>query len=623
MPTIDLTTARQQGNEVALDFLSSVSSTGETYVFPDSYYGDSLKIENMSSADIYVSVGSVSNQLVRAFEKYNFGNEKFNQFFVKAASGMGSFRVRLSHFEYDEPDEKGLDTKIEKAKKVGSDASFFWLPPTQPGTNWGENGVPTSKDPEGVINALYEPLRAYDPTYIKRYLAGTSTVNNSSPTDTGVYNIYRYEFTPENYTKTIILSSGTHGNEYTAFFTLWRFLNHLVRDWEIYPQLKYARQNVRFIIMPINNPWGFKNVKRQNANLVDLNRNTDYLWNYITSSKFQPGGANYKGPSPFSEKESQIYRDTLNMFPDALAAIDFHTIITVAAEHIVYTPRYITQNRRIFNDVIDWLYKQGNRIVNGTSAVPTLSCWAASTHGMTVANPEWFNGLYGANRNSTEMTECLKFFGNVALQACTLTHKAKDNTNRERKSAWLMYDKKTSPTPLVLTSTIFSNFKLVYQWEDIKRHGVLRAEGRVTFTISAPCTVSFNPTVYQSYHPEMSWTNTKDADTFTVSETYAAAGTYSLPLKAFMNVFPTNYNETGAGETQRTAEAKFRLRGKSTAGSITIERARIELSYEQTDQGIPVKYVNYTGLEASPEGSDFNVDYPDPAKFVDDMADDD
>ncbi|AIW03483.1 zinc carboxypeptidase [Bacillus phage Moonbeam] len=517
-------------------------------------------------------------------------------------------------------DRPNLFMTGQDVKGAVADNLSYWLPPTQPSTAFGSNGIPTSKDPEGMLNATYETLRNAHPEYISRINMGKST-QKSDGTAT-LYNVYRYELTPKNYTKTIILSSGTHGNEYTAFFTLWRFMYHLVNDWESHPTLMYIRHNVRLIVTPIINPWGFANNKRQNANLVDLNRNTDYLWQYITSSRYQPGGTNYKGPNPFSENESQYYKQTVDTYSNAIAAIDFHTIITVGAEHIVYTPKYMSQSREIFEEVIDWLYKPGNRIVDGSAAVPTLYCYAANAHGMTAANPEWFNGLYGGDRSSVEMTECLKYFGNIIIRACRLQQKATYLNQTEPQTTWMMYDRGVTTMPIQLSSSSsLANFEhMVYQFPNIRRYGVIKAAGDIKITVSAPCTVTINPVLYQSYHPDLSWTNTKDADTFAVTRTFSAAGTYDIPIKSFLNAFPTNFNETGAGATQRTAEAKFRLRGKTTAGTLAIERVRVELTQKSTNVAIPVKYVNYTGLEANPEGTDFKIDYPDPVKYIDDSS---
>ncbi len=172
---------------------------------------------------------------------------------------------------------------LEKVAEQSIDVHSFWVPPTQPGTNWGTNGIPSVRDPETVINALYEPFRQKYPDYVTRTTLGQTTIKQGG--DGQVYNVYKYEFTPKHYSNTIILSAGTHGNEYSAFFALWRFLYHLVNDYELYPQLNNIRKNVRVIVMPMINPWSFKNNKRQNANGVDLNRNTNYLWDYITSSR--------------------------------------------------------------------------------------------------------------------------------------------------------------------------------------------------------------------------------------------------------------------------------------------------------------------------------------------------
>lgn len=496
-----------------------------------------------------------------------------------------------------------VNTASSDANNVGEDSGMFWIPPTQPSMNWGSNGVPATRDPELFLNSLYEPLRIAEPSYISRTLVGKDQSNT--------YNVYRYEFTPRNYSKTIILSAGTHGNEYTASFALARFIIHLVNDWKNYPQLAYIRKNVRLIVCPIINPWSFANNKRQNSNGVDLNRNTDYLWDKITSSRFQVGGTNYKGTAPFSEIETRYYKQMIEAYPEALAAIDFHTIITVAAEHIVYTPRYISQHRFVFNDVIDWLYKQGNRIVNGTSAVPTLSCWTAFNQGMTVANPEWYNGLYASEtRGSVEMTEVLKYFGSIIVKACSLQTKAKILDTSSPFTKLLMYDKTASTTtPITLTSNIYSNFNHTTIDMRLRRHGIMRASGYAKFTLSAPATVAINPVLYQNYHPEMNWTNTKDATYNEVVQTLPA-GTYVFPIQARFNVFPTNYNETGAGETQRTELMKFRLRGKSSAGTITLESFRVYLDYQPTDMGTPYEILDFTGQEANAEGSDFVKTYP-------------
>ena len=47
----------------------------------------------------------------------------------------------------------------------------------------------------------------------------------------------------------------------------------VVNEWNKYSQLAYIRKNVRIVMVPIVNPWGFANQERENVNNVDLNRN--------------------------------------------------------------------------------------------------------------------------------------------------------------------------------------------------------------------------------------------------------------------------------------------------------------------------------------------------------------
>lgn len=499
-----------------------------------------------------------------------------------------------------------IGTVSSDSDNVGEDNGMFWIPPVQPAMPWGSNGVPATKDPEGFINGLYEPLRIANPSYISRTTLGLD--------QSGTYNVYRYELTPQNYTKTIIVSAGTHGNEYTASFALARFIYHLVNDWKKYPQLTYIRKNVRLIVHPINNPHSFANNKRQNANGVDLNRNMAYLWDYITGASFQVGGTYYKGTAPFSEKESQYLRDSFVLYSDALSYVDFHTINTIQAEHIVFTPRYRPQFREIFNDNISRLFKTGNRIVNGTTAMPTIACHAAVTHDMTTANPEWYNGIYGGNRDSVEMTEAVKWFGNVVIKACSLKHKTTQIEESHPFTKLLMYDK--GATPSTITSTVYNNVTHATYDMIIKRHGIMRLNGYVKFTLSTPATVGVNPIIYQVNHPEQGYTETKDQVYNEVLQTLAA-GTYVVPLNARFHVFPHNYNEAG---TSRPEQTKFRLRMKTSAGTVTIESWRVYLDYLPSERGIAYEIVDFTGKEALAEGSDYSIVFPDPTKFVIDGA---
>ena len=179
----------------------------------------------------------------------------------------------------------------------------------------------------------------------------------------------------------------------------------------------------------------------------------------------------------------------------------------------------------------------------------------------------------------------------------------------------MTYDKTAGTvTPITLTSNIYNNIDHTLYGMYFRRHGILKASGYVKFTITETATVTINPFIYQANHPELGFSGSKDAGYNEVSQRLTA-GTYVFPLEARLHVFPSNHNEQGAGETQRTAEAKFRLRGKLSKGTMTIESYRTYLDYTPTDKGIAYEILDFTGKEELAEGSDFSIIYPDPVKY--------
>lgn len=121
-----------------------------------------------------------------------------------------------------------------------------------------------------------------------------------------------YSFTPPNNRKTFVLSSGVHGAEATsvaATILLMQLLSGAIEDANTSnPLIIHLRHSVRFIFVPIYNPYGYDiwskaNVEgyysaaRKNARDVDLNRNGDYNWN---DRRWRPD----HGSAPGSEAEN-------------------------------------------------------------------------------------------------------------------------------------------------------------------------------------------------------------------------------------------------------------------------------------------------------------------------------
>ena len=58
------------------------------------------------------------------------------------------------------------------------------------------------------------------------------------------YNVYAYDFKPQNYTKTLLITSCIHGNEYSAFYAL----SLVVNEWNKYSQLAYIRKTLEWLL---------------------------------------------------------------------------------------------------------------------------------------------------------------------------------------------------------------------------------------------------------------------------------------------------------------------------------------------------------------------------------------
>ena len=101
-------------------------------------------------------------------------------------------------------------------------------------TNFGDYDIPLNKDYEKSLDAILNKL--VDNKYVNKRILSKDSSDR--------YNIYSYDFKPTNYEKTIILISGIHGNEYTPFFGVARFLELLCQKELNHIDLKYTQKDL-------------------------------------------------------------------------------------------------------------------------------------------------------------------------------------------------------------------------------------------------------------------------------------------------------------------------------------------------------------------------------------------
>ena len=155
---------------------------------------------------------------------------------------------------------------------------------------------------------------------------------SSTPYSTNVdtYTIYRYIFTPQNgYEKTVLLTSGCHGNEAEGYWGLFRLIKMIFFEGYKYPTLRNLR-NVRYIIVPSWNPWGMQHYRRYNA-FSALNTSTydggktHQAWNWLFNENHSLVVNNVTYDIE-DVGEANVIWETLQEYNNALSLwIDFHT----------------------------------------------------------------------------------------------------------------------------------------------------------------------------------------------------------------------------------------------------------------------------------------------------------
>ena len=180
------------------------------------------------------------------------------------------------------------------------DERNYYIPELQPDILGGENSFADSNyTSDDVIEKLYEPLRAEFPDYIRR--------ENIGKDESGKYDMWCYVFEPKNYEKTIYLSAGVHGrNEIQSYMGLARIMYLICKENDTSEHLKFLRNKVKFITVPIVNVWdvttranGEEGFSPYNSNNVNLNRNWKGDQNEQEVKNVKALIAKYKGEIDF------------------------------------------------------------------------------------------------------------------------------------------------------------------------------------------------------------------------------------------------------------------------------------------------------------------------------------
>jgi hypothetical protein len=257
---------------------------------------------------------------------------------------------------------------------------------------------------EEFIDNMYEPVRKAHPEYITRNMIGKD--------QSGKYNMYSYVYTPENYKTTFLLASGIHGNEEPSYFALAKLMELIANSTEEDKHLYFLKQNVRFVVIPLMNPWSVSQPKniRQNSTGTDMNRDFPNL----------------------TQAETQNIMNEFRKYADeATLLMDFHCASNTKTSDLYYNFAIQADNSHIIFRTLNQLHHRQKELgyvekLQAIAQVPgvyiktntTLQGRAYNEFGISTITAEHFMETTGFPDGFTAkgMTHAVEAFGNMIIQ---------------------------------------------------------------------------------------------------------------------------------------------------------------------------------------------------------------
>ncbi len=248
--------------------------------------------------------------------------------------GLGSFDVRVSPEEYGQLVAHGIqhDLVINNVQEL-IDAEKSRLELNAP---WQPGGAPDA----GFFDDFhtYDEIKAYFQTLAATYpTLATYEVLGKSLENRDIFGL-RISGPGNSPARPAYLIQGTqHAREWGNTSCTVYHADALLTQYATNPTVKSLVDSLEFIVVPIVNPdgyvytWGPNRLWRKNRRDngggcfgVDPNRNWGYEW-VGGGSSTDPCSETYRGPSAFSEPETQVMRDFTIANTKIKAAMDFHS----------------------------------------------------------------------------------------------------------------------------------------------------------------------------------------------------------------------------------------------------------------------------------------------------------
>jgi len=282
---------------------------------------------------------------------------------------------------------------------------------------------------DAFIETYYEPLRANNPEYISRESIGVD--------DSGKYTMWCYTFTPQNYKKTVYIQAGVHGrNEFETYFSTAEMM-HLITEADSLddPHLRYLRDSVRFVIVPLVNVSDVneRTAPPKNSSKINLNRDwydgksreirnikallsrfekgeICFSFDIHTDPRGIPGWGAYL--LPYADDMPKTYTEGLHAVADFLYEMNIVGKVQYEGEDLYRA--FIGPNSEYPSSYKEWMYRRrGNYRRGDTWKSCSSGLW--KTFGIPCATLEHGARKYGPEGSSFEMARAIEMILNHVL----------------------------------------------------------------------------------------------------------------------------------------------------------------------------------------------------------------
>lgn len=490
-----------------------------------------IAVYGVDDSGVVITTNAVAHRVNEGIGEVNDWYEEDNLFVYNA---MKEIEGALEKYK------SGLDSKfndlLKMLRRKGS-VSDTDVAPGEP-DDWytpemfqNADNLPSATDKEkyrAYLDYILNVLAIDFPEYVTSKQIGTDA--------SGEFPIYAYEFEPLDYEKTVFITGGLHSADIVTVMAISYFFDELCRNFTKNRTLAYLRSKVKFVVVPIANPYGFINNSKYNANGVDLQRNFPYKWFDCNSDN--------KGARPADQNEViSIFMLIYEFYKDKFcAALDLNSGDGDICGKMIFYPRFkancigaIAETLEKFN----YEHDEGsvlNDMVLAPSINPNLINFIADMFDVNACSIVWQNGHYADDGIETNITKYAELIGNMLFSLAENS----SSTNKKKALPFVKHYswRSSGETDIYTVRTQQEKVPITSFELDAPKPCSVTVSGYAIVRADSACTVNLNPILWQDCSPEQGFEERAAMKEFSL-EVPLSEGVSVLPLETVLQAYLT------------------------------------------------------------------------------------